>query len=185
MKLLTSIIFLLCTTLIQRGTAQEVAEFLSNFNDTAEEKYYDSVVAEWEYNTDITDETQAEANAKSSALANWESEQAKIAQTLDTTGASDEEKRLIGKIKEEGIGALNSEDLDLYTKTNSKMQTTYSTAKICDVPGHQGCMPLDPDLTEIMASSRDYDLLEEVWTKWRDSLNETLTDIIQTIKPKR
>ena len=31
-----------------------------------------------------------------------------------------------------------------YTKTNSKMQTTYSTAKICDVKGHEGCMPLDP-----------------------------------------
>jgi len=180
MKLLTSIVFLLCTTLIQRGTAQEVAEFLSNFNATAEEKYYDSVVAEWEYNTDITDETQAEANAKSSALANWESEQAKIAQTLDTTGASDEEKRLIGKIKEEGIGALNSEDLDLYTKTNSKMQTTYSTAKICDVPGHQGCMPLDPDLTEIMASSRDYDLLEEVWTKWRDAAGKPIREDFKT-----
>ena len=51
-------------------------------------------------------------NAKSSALANWESEQAKVAQGLDTTGASDEELRLIGKIKEEGIGALDSADLD-------------------------------------------------------------------------
>ena len=44
-----------------RSSAQNVAEFLSNFNSTAEVKYYESVVAEWEYNTDITDETQAEA----------------------------------------------------------------------------------------------------------------------------
>ena len=47
------------------------------------------------------------------------------------------------------------------------MQTTYSTAKTSIVEGGEQ-YPLDPDLTNIMASSRDYNELRAAWKGWRD-----------------
>lgn len=51
------------------------------------------------------------------------------------------------------------------------MESTYSTAKICPFL-EQGpdCVPsweLEPDLTEIIAKSRDYEELSYVWSEWR------------------
>ena len=47
------------TILLYSALGQEdVATFLFNYNATAEEKFYSSVVADWEYNTDINAETQ-------------------------------------------------------------------------------------------------------------------------------
>ncbi|MEE6527555.1 hypothetical protein FKM82_029002, partial [Ascaphus truei] len=49
------------------------------------------------------------------------------------------------------------------------METTYSVAKVCRDSGSSKCLPLDPDLSEILAKSRDYDELLFAWKGWRDS----------------
>lgn len=54
------------------------------------------------------------------------------------------------------------------------MQTTYSTATVCGVGGTDACVPLDPDLTNIMADSRDYNDLRSAWKGWRDASGKTM-----------
>jgi len=160
---------------------EDVATFLFNYNATAEEKFYSSVVADWEYNTDINAETQQISNQKNKEVSEWQSGQAKEAALLDVSGATDEEKRLVNKIKKQGTGALSSEDFDRLQTAIGNMQNAYSTAKVCDLPGHSSeCLPLDPDLTEIMSTSRDYNLLREVWKGWRDEAGKTARSDFKT-----
>ena len=56
------------------------------------------------------------------------------------------------------------------------MQTTYSTATVCNLDGSDACVPLDPDLTNTMAGSRDYNLLRDTWKGWRDSSGQLMRD---------
>jgi len=52
-----------CTHIYVEGfkSADGAEEFLINYNATAEQVYYDAVLAEWNYNTNINEETQAAA----------------------------------------------------------------------------------------------------------------------------
>ena len=47
------------------------------------------------------------------------------------------------------------------------MSTIYSTAVVTDDSGHDS--RLDPELTNIMATSRDYEKLKWAWQGWRDA----------------
>ena len=51
------------------------------------------------------------------------------------------------------------------------MESTYSTAKICDVDEDpETCVPsleLEPDLTEMFTHSRDAARLKHAWVEWR------------------
>ena len=59
------------------------------------------------------------------------------------------------------------------TDVNARMQTTYSTATV-SMDGND--LPLDPDLTNIMASSRDYNQLRDAWNGWRDASGKVMRD---------
>ncbi len=54
-------------------------------------------------------------------------------------------------------------------KIQSKLETIYATAKVCDVQSTNKCFELEPNLKEIMKTSRDYDELLWAWKGWRDS----------------
>ncbi|XP_023569866.1 angiotensin-converting enzyme-like protein Ace3 isoform X2 [Octodon degus] len=55
------------------------------------------------------------------------------------------------------------------------METTYSLAQVCLDEGP--CMPLEPDLEEIMATSRDQKELLWAWEGWRDAVGRQLRPI--------
>ena len=70
------------------------------------------------------------------------------------------------------------------TEVNSRMQTTYSTAQVCGLGDNDEatCVPLDPDMTNIMADSRDYNLLRETWQGWRNESGAKMrADFIQYV----
>uniref|UniRef100_H2YVU8 Angiotensin-converting enzyme n=1 Tax=Ciona savignyi TaxID=51511 RepID=H2YVU8_CIOSA len=149
-----------------------VGDFLDTYNSSAEAVYFEAVDAEWTYNTDINDQTQAASAAASKKQANFDAAQAVLAKQYDPQDLTDAtNKRLIEKLSVVGKGALSKDDLTNLTNVNSKMQTQYSTATVCGLGERSDtqCIPLDPDLTEIMSSSRNYNELREAWLGWRDA----------------
>ncbi|KAH0627017.1 hypothetical protein JD844_002377, partial [Phrynosoma platyrhinos] len=54
----------------------------------------------------------------------------------------------------------------MYNQLLSEMETIYSVAKVCTK--EKVCKALDPDLTNVMAQSRDYEELLHAWKDWRD-----------------
>ncbi|RWS23318.1 angiotensin-converting enzyme-like protein [Leptotrombidium deliense] len=55
------------------------------------------------------------------------------------------------------------------------MEALYGSAKVC-VKGKCG-LSLDPDLTKLMATNRDYDTLLEAWVNWRDASGKQIRDM--------
>ena len=55
------------------------------------------------------------------------------------------------------------------------MENIYSTAKICDYSDKTKCeLALEPELTEIMATSRNPEELKYVWLEWRKASGEKM-----------
>uniref|UniRef100_A0A8C2A4M7 Angiotensin-converting enzyme n=1 Tax=Cyprinus carpio TaxID=7962 RepID=A0A8C2A4M7_CYPCA len=89
--------------------------FVSDYNSTAEEVFYFSTEASWNYNTNLTD---------------------------------------------------HNSQLQ-YNTILSQMDSIYSKAKVC--PSSEECWSLEPELTEIMATSRSYKRLLYAWEGWHNA----------------
>lgn len=57
------------------------------------------------------------------------------------------------------------------------MLSIYNTASVCALndPFHCG-LRLQPDLTKIMANSRNWEELQHVWTEWRRNSGQKMRD---------
>lgn len=66
-------------------------------------------------------------------------------------------------------------------RTITSMTRTYNTAKICPY-SNQNCnitsdgLALEPNITTIMAQSKDYDELAYTWKAWHDSTGKLMRD---------
>lgn len=69
-----------------------------------------------------------------------------------------------------GAAALPEKTYKDMIETIEAMSTIYSTAKVCDYKNKSNCeMRLEPELTEIMAKSRDPEELKHYWAAWSDA----------------
>ncbi|CAG0923348.1 unnamed protein product, partial [Notodromas monacha] len=57
-----------------------------------------------------------------------------------------------------------------------EMSKIYSTATICLPDGKCG-LHLDPEITELTAKSRDYELLKHIWVAWRDATGRKMRQL--------
>uniref|UniRef100_A0A5F8GD19 Angiotensin-converting enzyme n=1 Tax=Monodelphis domestica TaxID=13616 RepID=A0A5F8GD19_MONDO len=147
-------------------------EGIDKLADEAEaEKFLEEYVRlSWAYNTNITDEN--------SKIMNLEVSQHTLqfgtrARQFDTSNFQKSSvKRLLEKLQDLGRAALSTTDLNEYNNVLLKMESVYSKAKVCQENG--SCLPLDPDLTNLMAVSRDYDNLLWAWKGWRDVTGQAI-----------
>lgn len=66
-----------------------------------------------------------------------------------------------------------------FTNISTEMEKIYSSATVClNLNGTQKCgLELDPDLSNLMAKSRDFDQLRDVWLRWRDSAGRPIRSL--------
>ncbi|NXN80602.1 ACE enzyme, partial [Bombycilla garrulus] len=146
----------------------QAKEFLSEYNSTAEEVWNAYTEASWAYNTNITDHNKEIMLEKNLAMSKHTLEYGMRARQFDTSDFQDQSvARILKKLSVIERAALPEDELMEYNTLLSDMETTYSVAKVCRE--NKTCHPLDPDLTDIMATSRDYDELLFVWKGWRDA----------------
>ncbi|KAF5924442.1 hypothetical protein HPG69_018843 [Diceros bicornis minor] len=81
-------------------------------------------------------------------------------------------KRMLSKLQNIDKAALPKDELREYNKILAYMETTYSMAQVCLNEGP--CLPLEPDLEEVMATSRDQKELLWAWQGWRDAVGRQL-----------
>ncbi|KAM9832332.1 angiotensin-converting enzyme [Neosynchiropus ocellatus] len=148
-------------------------EFLSEYNTTAEEVWYNYTEASWAYNTDINENNQKEMLKKSLEMSEHTLKYGLMARKYDTADFQDDAvKRIVKKLSDIDTAALPKTELEEFNDILSNMETNYSVAQVCRDNGQ--CHPLDPDLQKIMAESRDYDELLFAWKGWRDSAGKVL-----------
>ncbi|XP_050767782.1 angiotensin-converting enzyme [Gymnogyps californianus] len=146
----------------------QAKEFLSEYNSTAEAVWNAYTEASWAYNTNITNENKEIMLEKNLAMSKHTLEYGMRARQFDPSDFQDQSvTRILKKLSVIDRAALPENELKEYNTLLSDMETTYSVAKVCRE--NKTCHPLDPDLTDIMATSRDYDELLFAWKGWRDA----------------
>lgn len=149
--------------------------FLEEYNSTAEVVWNAYTEASWSYNINITENTKQTMLEKNLVMSNHTLQYGLKARQFDSTDFQDPKvKRILKKLSDIERAALPEEELKEYNQLLSDMETTYSVAKICDAG--KNCKALDPELTNIMAQSRDYSELLHSWKGWRDASGKKIRD---------
>ncbi|XP_053121534.1 angiotensin-converting enzyme isoform X2 [Hemicordylus capensis] len=145
----------------------EAKTFLEEYNRTAEVVWNAYTEASWSYNINITDHNKQIMLEKNLEMSNHTLKYGIKARQFDSTDFQDSKiQRILKKLSDIERAALPETDLKEYNQLLSDMETTYSVAKVCKP--NQSCKALDPELTDIMAQSRDYNELLSAWKDWRD-----------------
>ncbi|XP_041818495.1 angiotensin-converting enzyme [Chelmon rostratus] len=164
------------------STTEEALRFLQEYNSTAELVLFQSVSASWNYNTNITDhnsvlQVNAALDEQAFAFA-WGSMAKQVFPAeLVNTLPDRKDRTLMEKIKLLGAANLNQADRQLYNERLSQMDKIYSTAKVHPEPDVS--WSLEPHLTEIMASSRNYKQLLFVWDEWHKAAGVPLKSLFK------
>ncbi|KAM3933298.1 angiotensin-converting enzyme 2 [Leptodactylus fuscus] len=150
-----------------QDVTSDAQAFLQEYQREAEPLYHQYAVAQWEYNTNISDENVQNMNAIG---AKW---------SAFYTNASDFSTRYpahqvndhIVKLQLIALGSKGSAVLpaDKYARLNkilNEMSTIYSTQTVCK-PDGSVCLPFEPGLDSIMLDSTDYHERLWAWEGWR------------------
>uniref|UniRef100_K7FAQ8 Angiotensin-converting enzyme n=1 Tax=Pelodiscus sinensis TaxID=13735 RepID=K7FAQ8_PELSI len=83
-------------------------------------------------------------------------------------------KKIIGSIQTLGPSNLPLDKRQQYNTILSEMDNIYSTAKVCPPNQTASCWALDPEITDIMATSRSYQKLLYAWEGWHSAAGNPL-----------
>ncbi|CAL1537547.1 unnamed protein product [Lymnaea stagnalis] len=144
----------------------EFQAFLDNFNRQAQVVTSREAEVAWTYNTNMTDYNLKILLDEKLLLAKFSQEAYRNATRFNLTVMTPEKRRLFIKIMDIGTDAQTNETKLAYLhKVQSDMEDIYHTAKVT-MPSGQ-LLPLFPDLTHILAKSRNYAELLAAWSGWR------------------
>ncbi|XP_060075095.1 angiotensin-converting enzyme-like [Ylistrum balloti] len=157
----------------QSGTESEGVQFLEDYNTKAGLVYNKNVKAAWNYYTNITDENLQIMTASNLESAEFSKDVARniTARFPNWNTFTDENvKRQFKKLVDLGFAAVNdTEKLKSISTLEAELTGIYSTGEVCLPEFGKGCLSLEPGLTDLMASSRNYQELTAVWKGWRDA----------------
>ncbi|XP_035658124.1 angiotensin-converting enzyme-like [Branchiostoma floridae] len=125
---------------------QEAWDFIWDYNAKAEKVYYDTVVAYWNFNTNLTQENAQKQVAASLAVAQFGKEVAQNASKFDWQNFNNATlKRLFHSISSLGTAAQQDQaKLEELNNIMSEMDNIYSTGKACEYDDPSNCMALNP-----------------------------------------
>lgn len=149
--------------------AENVAkEYMGQLNANASILAQQATSSQWNFETNITDFNEKAASVTSELSDEFERSHHNLTTSIKTDEFCDSKlKRMIERQDTLGVAALGSEKSGKFSDIVTEMQTIYSTATVC-IRGVCG-LALDPNLTSIMAESRDWDMLSETWVTWRNA----------------
>ncbi|XP_064597980.1 angiotensin-converting enzyme-like [Liolophura sinensis] len=153
-------------------------DWIEEYDVKAQEFYYASSLAAWNYNTNLTDHNQNLMIQASLAAAAFDKEASLNASRFDDNAFTNTTlKRLFSKIKDIGTAAMRDPDkLERLSKVNADMENIYSTGKVM-IDGKEHS--LDPELTKLLASSRNYTKLLIAWVGWRNATGKKMKNLYE------
>ncbi|XP_054986975.1 angiotensin-converting enzyme isoform X2 [Sorex araneus] len=151
----------------------KASKFLEEYEQKSQVVWNEYTEASWSYNTNISTENSKILMEKNAQMANHTVKYGLWARQFDVTNFQNASmKRMIKKIQDIDRAALPPEELTEYTQILLDMETNYSVASVCHDNGT--CLSLEPDLTSIMATSRNYEQLLWAWKGWRDQVGKSI-----------
>ncbi|XP_066581953.1 angiotensin-converting enzyme [Prorops nasuta] len=142
-----------------------------------------NVAAQWTYETDVTEYTQLQALEAQRLYADFQNQAWQLISQIDRRNVRDPiVRRRLRYLAAVGPSALPPDQLDRYNRLINDMLAVYNGATICvyNDPFHCG-LRLYPDISQIMAKSRNWDELQYVWTEWRRRSGAPIRDLYQQL----
>ncbi|KAJ8963018.1 hypothetical protein NQ314_005615, partial [Rhamnusium bicolor] len=150
----------------------EARNFLLVINKKTAENSNKLALANWAYASNLTEENlQNQLNVATQVAEDIQEIWQQVIQ-YDWRRFSDSNlRRQFYKYSVLGEAALPEDKFQKLNKIISDMEAIYSKAKICDFRNTAKCdLALEPELTNILANSRDPEELQHVWLQWRNSV---------------
>ncbi|XP_071604840.1 angiotensin-converting enzyme 2 isoform X1 [Heliangelus exortis] len=176
-------LWLLCglsAVVTTQDVTQQAHMFLEEFNRRAEDISYETSLASWNYNTNITEENakkMSEADAKWSAFYD---EASRNASSFPLDSITDALIKLqIQALQDRGSSVLSPEKYDRLNTVLSTMSTIYSTGTVCKITSPFECLVLEPGLDTIMADSTDYHERLWAWEGWRAEVGRRMRPLYE------
>ncbi|KAM4818332.1 LOW QUALITY PROTEIN: angiotensin-converting enzyme 2 [Thomomys bottae] len=180
MSLFWILLSLIAVTASQSSTVEQATEFLEKFNKEVEDLSYQSSLASWNYNTNISEENAQKMNEVEAKWSAFYEEQSKLAKTFQLQEIQDPIlKRQLQVLQQSGSSALSEDKNKQLNTILNKMSTIYSTGKVCNPNNPQECLLLEPGLDDIMAKSTDYSERLWVWEGWRSEVGKQLRPLYE------
>lgn len=150
--------------------AEEAArQLLREYHEEAGEVFNNSTKIAWDFNTNITQHNKERQKAAAARSRQFNDAWNKRSRAFLYSDLTNETRRLMKKAFRV---QLNEEDGKNMTQLLSTMSTIYATGQVC-LPG-KDCLTLDPGLSNIMAKSRNYTELRDVWQGWRFNVSRKI-----------
>ncbi|XP_037347809.1 angiotensin-converting enzyme isoform X1 [Talpa occidentalis] len=151
----------------------EASKFVEEYDQRSQGVWNEYTEANWNYNTNITTENGGILLQKNLQVSNHSLHYGTRAKQFDVTHFQNTTmRRIIKKIQDIERAALPVKELQEYNQILMNMETAYSTASVCHA--NKTCLQLEPELTHLMATSRNYDDLLWAWKGWRDQAGKTI-----------
>ncbi|KAK3605972.1 hypothetical protein CHS0354_019650 [Potamilus streckersoni] len=143
--------------------------YLEEYDRLAADMSYQYAEAAWKYETNITEETLANMTEWSLKRSDFNYREAKNASRFDLSKINNQNiSRLLRKVMDIGTAAFpDTVKLEKISDLEGEMTSIYSRARGC--LNTTTCLPLEPDLVDIIANSRNYAELTAAWKGWRDA----------------
>ncbi|ENN74047.1 hypothetical protein YQE_09338, partial [Dendroctonus ponderosae] len=154
----------------------EARNFLILLNRQTERDANRASLAEWAYASNLTEENLNNKLAVSSEVARNVKEAWQRVIQFNWQRFSDYSlRRQFQKYSVLGVAALPEEKFKQLETIISDMQAIYSKAKICPngqkpEDGAECTLSLEPELTQILSTSKDPEELKHVWLGWRNAV---------------
>ncbi|KAM6291936.1 angiotensin-converting enzyme 2 [Porphyrio hochstetteri] len=176
-------LWLLCglsVVVTPQGVTQEAQRFLEDFNRRVEDISYESSIASWNYNTNITEENANKMNEADSKWSAFYDEASRNASSFPLASIQDDLTRLqIQSLQDRGSSNLSPEKYERLSTVLSKMSTIYSTGTVCKTTEPSECLVLEPGLDIIMANSTDYHERLWAWEGWRANVGRMMRPLYE------
>ncbi|XP_049729321.1 angiotensin-converting enzyme 2 isoform X1 [Elephas maximus indicus] len=171
---------LVAVTAAQSTTEDLARTFLDTFNQEAEDLSYQSSLASWDYNTNITDENVQKMNDAEARWSSFYERQSQLAKDFPIEEISSSIIKLqLQVLQQSGSSVLSPDKSKRLSTILNAMSTIYSTGKTCNPNNPQECLLLEPGLDHIMENSTDYDQRLWAWEGWRSEVGRQLRPLYE------
>ncbi|KAI4875043.1 hypothetical protein NFI96_001343 [Prochilodus magdalenae] len=154
--------------------------FLQKFDEDASRLMYQYSLADWEYNTNITEENSIKVSEQGAIWSEFYTRMSEESSAYPIEQMTDPLIKLqLRSLQNKGSGVLSPEKLTHLNNVLNEMSTIYSTGTVCKIDDPFDCQTLEPGLEDIMANSRDYYERLHVWEGWRVEVGKKMRPLYE------
>ncbi|CAB3378676.1 Hypothetical predicted protein [Cloeon dipterum] len=159
----------------------DVPALLQEIDELGTQQCTSNVLAQWNYETNVNEVSQLSALQEQLEYARFQHAVWEVINKIPLEHVKDRKfRRELQHLATVGPAALPPELLDRYHHLINDMLAVYNTATICAHHDPFKCgLRLEPELTLIMARSRDWDELQYVWFEWRRRTGQKIRDLFE------